>query len=175
MARRQRRKAIAITMAGLFIVILFLELVAIFSPALLGIFQGNAHHYSVVVFAPPGMEQQAMQVAKDVAERLGVREYRVEPVGTNTTSKLMSIVLFDKDEPVLVLFTNGVEGVGEVVYQIASQMLPRVPSNATLLYAGSAGAFLLPKNATLVEDFVKSVIASPLPQSNTTVANTTQS
>ena len=61
-SRRQRSKVIAIALAGFFIVLLFLEIVAIFSPALLGIFRSKAHHYSVVVFAPPSMEQQAIQL-----------------------------------------------------------------------------------------------------------------
>ncbi|BES82671.1 hypothetical protein [Pyrodictium abyssi] len=173
--RRQRSKIVALALAGFFIVLLFLEVVAIFSPALMGIFRGKTHSYSVVVFAPPSMEQQAAQVAKDVASRLGVENYRVEPVETNTTSGLMSIVLFDNNEPVLVLFTSSTQGVGETVYQIATQLLPRVPSNATLLYAGSAGSFLLPKNTTLVEEFVKDVISSQPPHGSTpTETNTAQ-
>ncbi|HIQ24077.1 MAG TPA: hypothetical protein EYH50_03415 [Pyrodictium delaneyi] len=173
--RRQRSKIVALALAGFFIVLLFLEVVAIFSPALIGIFQGKAYSYSVVVFAPPSMEQRAVQVAKDVASRLGVENYRIEPVEANITSGLMSIVLFVNDEPVLVLFTSSTQGVGEVVYQIATQLLPHVPDNATLLYAGSAGSFLLPKNMTLVEEFVRDIIASQPPHGSTPAeTNTTQ-
>lgn len=173
--RRQRSRIVALALAGFFIVLLFLEVVAIFSPALMGMLRGKAHSYSVVVFASPGMEQQAAQVAKDVASRLGVENYRVEPVEANTTSGLMSIVLFDNNEPVLVLFTSTTQGVGEAVYRIATQLLPRVPGNATLLYAGNAGSFLLPKNTTLVEEFIKDVIASQPPHGSTPAeTNTTQ-
>ena len=110
-----------------------------------------------------------------MASRLGVKDYRVEPVDTNTTSGLMSIVLFDNSEPVLVLFTRSTEGVGETVYQVVAQILPRVPNNSTLLYAGSAGAYLLPKNTTLIEDFVKDVLTAHPAQGNATATNTTQS
>ncbi|KSW10789.1 hypothetical protein CF15_08420 [Pyrodictium occultum] len=168
----------AALLAGVFIVVLTLELIAMFSPALLGLVGSRRHRYSVTVYAPAGMEQQAALLARQVAARLGVKDYRVEPVAANSSSGLMSVVLYDKGEPVLVLFTSSVEGISSLVYQLASQLLPRVEQNATLrnatlLYAGSAGIFLLPKNATFVDQFVRSIISSHASTESSTSSNTT--
>ncbi len=149
-SRRRRGKTVAIVMAGLFIVILLLEMVAIFAPAILG-YERTHRDIKLVFYVPRERLQSLETLAPEVAKRVGARSYTVKALDTGNAS-VMAIVAYVRGEPVAVLMAPG--GVGaESLAATLSKLIEYgmgLPSNETAFYLGGDKVYRIQRNTTYI-------------------------
>ena len=164
---RRRNKKIAIVLAGVFVFILFLELLAIFSPALTGIL---AQHRSVELkaLAPPGTVTRAE--LEEVAKALGARKYQLVPLNVtanNATRMFYTLVVYVDGEPLVATIVPRTAN-ATVVARVVDVLLreaQRLPSNESVLYLGGNRVIPIPRNEThimaLVEALYRQLASHP--------------
>ena len=175
---RMRKKIAAYAMAGLFIVILIMELLAIFSPAFAG---RRANGYDVLVVAPGAYSQEAEKIARAVADALrggyGVRTL------DNINASVVAIVVYHGQRPVLLLFatpelasSKELDNYASAVARYVHQVEPQLGGNATLVVLGPNQTFTVPSNTTIVSRVILQVFAlASLPANATATASGTNS
>jgi len=157
---RRRRGPLAYIIAAGFIILLVLEVVAIMSPAFN--FHGGAPRgeLSVTVYAPAQFQADAETIAKAIAQALG-DGYSVKNLGDINISAV-AIVVIDRGEPLLVVFTvpqlaanpEDLQRYSQSLAGYAVRLMEQLPSNTTLVYMGGNQTFFLPRNMTVVEDVI---------------------
>ncbi len=162
MARRRRGPLAYIIAAG-FILLLVLEVVAIMSPAFN--FHGGAPRgeLSVTVYAPAQFQADAEAIAKAIAQALG-DGYSVKSLG-NVNISAVAIVVAEKGEPVLVVFTvpqlaanpGDLEQYSASLARYVASITTQMPGNITMVYMGGNQTFFVPRNMTLVEELIRNL------------------
>jgi len=163
---RRRNKKIAMILAGVFIVVLFLELLAIFSPAIGG-FLAQHRKVEIVALAPPGALDEA--TVKEVASALGA-QYRLVPLNvteTNATRMFYTLIVYENGEPLVVTIVPRTANSTVVtrVVNVLLQHAARLPRNETLLYLGGDQIIPVPRNETqimaLIDALYRQLAAHP--------------
>jgi hypothetical protein len=148
---RRRNKKIAMVLAAVFIAVLFMELLAIFSPAISGMVRGGGS-VEVVALAPPGGVDE--ETLKQVAEAIGAKGYRVESLQgvplTNATRMFYALVVYENGQPVVVTFVPETANATLVarVLETLLQHTAMLRSNETILYLGGRQILRIPRNET---------------------------
>ena len=177
---RRRNKKIAMALAAVFVVILFLELMAIFSPAFNG-YLASHRDVEIVALAPPGSVDQAL--IKTLAENVGAKKYKLQILdnipATNATKMFYALIIYEKGQPVAVTLVPGTANATAVtrVVEALMNIAQRLPSNETVLYLGGNQLLRIPRNETniltLIENIYKQLARHPPIPAHTAQANTT--
>jgi len=155
---RRRNKKIAMVLAGVFIVVLFLELLAIFSPAIGG-FLAQHRRVEIVALAPPGALDEA--TVREVASALGA-QYRVVTLdvpATNATTMFYTLIVYEDGEPLVVTVVPRSAN-ATLVANVVSNLLQhaaQLPRNETLLYLGGNELIPVPRNETQIMAFIEAL------------------
>ncbi|RUM47413.1 MAG: hypothetical protein DSY37_02560 [Hyperthermus sp.] len=163
MARRSRRRSVAIIMASGFIALLFLEILAIFSPALSGLLgRGGKEHYVLYLYAPRDLSSNADSVGRALADSMSA-SYVVHPVNVTGVPAIALVVKGDKGPLVLTLIppisnSSMVSEVKSYVTDLVRFAHSRLMDNETLLYIGGT-PYRLPRNMSYVEDLAKLILS----------------
>ena len=177
---RRRNKKIAMVLAAVFVVILFLELLAIFSPAIGGLVASH-RDIEIVALAPPGGVDKTF--LKTLAENVGAKKYRLQVLdnipATNATKMFYALIIYEKGQPVAVTLVPGEANATAVtrVVEALMNIAQRLPSNETVLYLGGNQLLRIPRNETnimsLIENIYKQLAQHPPIPAHTAQSNTT--
>ncbi len=156
MARRRKGKLAVILAAG-FILILFLEVMAMFAPALSGLI-GHGGHVELEVLAPRGLAERLQALGEEAARRLGAG-FRLTVVNASAPGGdgFGAVILYVNGEPlVAAIVPSNVNST--VLAETLAYMLrvaeTRLPGNETLLYIGGQNFYRLPRDPARVKQIL---------------------
>ena len=157
----KKKGFIAYLVAAGFILLLLMELLAIFSPAIRG---RGGPGFRLTVYTPAAYRAQAEEIAKAVAEALG-DGYRVELLGNSSIAALALVVGDRKGEPLLVVFTvpqlaenrTQLSEYARLLAGFAERVAAQLPSNVTMVYFGANQSIYVPRNVTAVDNVIRSL------------------
>lgn len=159
MARRRKGK-LAVALAAGFVLILLLEVIAMFAPALSGLF-GHSR-LELEVLAPRGAEARFQELGEAAAKRLGAG-FRLTVVNATAPrgDGFAAAVLYVNGEPVVAAIVPPSVN-STVLAETLSYMLrvaeARLPGNETLLYIGGDKFYRLPRDAARVKQILAEML-----------------
>lgn len=155
MARRRRGKLAVILAAG-FILILFLEVMAMFAPALSGLV--GRRSLELEVLAPRGLAARLQALGEEAARRLGAG-FRLTVVNASVPGGdgFGAVILYVNGEPLVAAIVpsnvNSTVLAGTLAYMLRVAEA-RLPGNETLLYIGGQNFYRLPRDPARVKQIL---------------------